>query len=179
VRLRAPEIQALVANAVAIIGFAADHTVIERETRTAREYIARSSKEAINRGYYGAVTKEQKKAASVAATAFRKLRWALQSKDLARRFDQLKKDDLEQFEEWEKQYEQDAIKPSRPRSVRAFDQGKQLAAEYAARILQNHGQLSQTTKLVRLAALMYGSESADLRQICREVRKRLEETGKR
>jgi hypothetical protein len=167
---RSPEIQALIDKAMAIIGPTADLLMVTRGVVQTRNYVKRSSKSFIASGYYGEATDVHKKAAQQAARLLHRLQHALRNPNLVRRYDDLQDDDLER---WRQSYEAAALKPGLSKAYRSVDHAKHTAAKGAAALLQKHSVpllIGRKSQFVRLAALLYGREGADLRAICRKVR---------
>lgn len=163
----------VVNKAMAIIGPTNDDGRVRFRVSLALGFVRRS-KTALASGRYGAYSKQHRDGARRAAYALHRLQHALRDPTLPRPpdFKDEQINDLRDF------YEAEAAREPLPPAVRATNHAKYEAANWAARILRRIDpthplSLTRNGSYNRLAAVLYGDETANLLHVCRIVRNSL------
>jgi hypothetical protein len=139
--------------------------------------IRRTSKERIASGRYGVATDKHKKAAAKVEVAIRRLQSTLRDPNLVRQHSTVEAEVFdEDLEALRRHYHADAQTTLREKRYRAVDWSEHQAARTAAKVCEMCGvplSLGRNSQFVRISALIWGKEGADLRRVCGTVRREL------
>jgi len=154
----------------AILGRHARQRDVERDVRASWYFIRRA--ERLNQSPYNVQTKRQKAAAKRLSVALRRLKIALGNPDLIA-YLKWGLPDKSQLNVWLERT--DAAAETKLGKPRRAVPGKEVAAEQAADLLLECNlplNVTRGGKFCRLAAVLYGDESADLFRQCQAYKKR-------